>query len=178
MTFDEFEDEMARLNGLRYKPSDLRTHWEALQDVPIEMLRAAISRAQKTRTDFPTPFELRQDADAVAHHVRRPEPEPDRSTALPEPVTIPITEGVAPLRIDREWRYDCQVCSDSGMRTFWCGDGRRQPWLMFERCERSQAHSSHEWVRRCECYDTNPTIRRRHEAQARYAASGAQKRAS
>jgi hypothetical protein len=178
MRFDEFEDEMGRLNGLRFKPADLRTHWEALNDVPLAMLRAAIGRAQKTRTEFPTPFELRQDADAVAHHVRGSTPVLDRSVPLPEPVTIEMPQGVPPLRIDREWVHDCDVCSDSGMRSFWCGHDRRQPWLVLERCERPQAHGSHEWVRRCECYETNATIRRRLENQAKYAASGAQRKAS
>jgi hypothetical protein len=178
MSFDDFEDEMGRLNGLRFKPADQRTHWEALNDVPMVVLTAAISHAQKTRSEFPTPHELRQDADTVAHRVRASEPEPDRSVALPAPVTIPMPEGVPPLRIEREWRDDCQVCRDTGMRSFWCGDGRRQPWLLHERCERPKAHSPHEWVRRCECYERNPTIRRRNASRAKYAASGAQKKAS
>jgi hypothetical protein len=166
------------LTGLRFAPADMTTHWEALQDLPADVLTAAVTHAQKTRSEFPTPHELRQDADTVAHRVRASEPEPDRSVALPAPVEIPMPAGVPPLRIEREWRDDCPVCRDTGMRSFWCGDGRRQPWLLPERCERPKAHSSHEWVRRCECYDTNPTIRRRNDAQARYAVSGAQKKAS
>jgi hypothetical protein len=173
-----FDRQMARLTGLRFVPGEMQTHWEALQDIPDAVLVAAVDRAQKTRTEFPTPIELRQDADAVAHLARVFDPEPDRSVPLPAPVVIDMPEGVKPLRIDREWRHDCDVCADSGMRSFWCGDGRRQSWLYLERCERPKAHSSHEWVRRCECYETNPTIRRRNEHQAKYAVSGAQKKAS
>lgn len=178
MTAAWFREQMDRLMGLRFSPADLTTHWEALNDLPDAILAAAVTRAQRTRTDFPTPIELRQDADAIAHQVRASEPVEDRSRDLAQPVEFQIPHVEHPLRVTREWRYDCEVCSDAGMRAFWCGEERRQSWLTLERCERRQVHAGHEWVRRCECADTNPTVQRRIAAQAKYAASGAQKKAS
>lgn len=180
MTFEQFEDEMDRLGGLRFRPADLRTHWEALRDLPLEMLKAGITRAQRTRAEFPTPVELRQDIDAVSHQVRSTEPLEDRGSDLEQPVTFPLPTG-STLRISREWRYYCEVCSDAGMRSFWCGDPKapqRKPWMPTDACERNREHGSHEWVRRCECHDSNPAVQRRIEQMAKYAASGAQKKAS
>lgn len=178
MTQTFFERQMERLMGLRFPPASLETHWEALSDLPDAILEAAVARAQRTRSDFPAPLELRQDADAVAHQVRTAEPEAPRGVELEQPVEFQIPHVDHPLRVTREWRYDCDVCSDLGMRTFWCGSGteRRQPWLYLERCERRGEHGQHEWTRRCECYNTNPSVQRRIEGQAKYAASGAQKR--
>lgn len=70
----------------------------------------------------------------------------------------------------REWRYYCEDCNDLGMRTWWCGEGRRQPWIEARICERRHAHGGHEWAEPCACRDTNPALVRKREAQARYAA--------
>lgn len=176
MTREQFDLQMARMAGLRFMPGDTDTHWEALADLPDAVLEAAVTRAQRTRTDFPTPFELRQDADAVAHLIEQEPDTRERSIELPAPVEFAVPHVDHPLRVTREWRYDCEVCSDGGMRSFWCGEGRRQPWLYLENCERRGVHGGHEWTRRCECYDTNPSVQRRLASQAKYAASGAQKR--
>jgi hypothetical protein len=63
MTETFFNQQMSRLIGLRFVPGDMTTHWEALQDLPEEVLSRAVAHAGRTRVDFPTPYQLRQDAD-------------------------------------------------------------------------------------------------------------------
>lgn len=187
MTLDFFETQMNRLSGLRFPPSELTTHWEALHDLPPDALAAAVSHAQKTRVEFPTPVELRRDADAV--RVRVDVGEEDRSVPLPSPVafTVPaMVDGtqLKPLTFDREWKYYCDDCQDTGRVSVWCGAKKRQPWLESyicdsRKCERlRKGHSEygHEWVMGCPCVDTNPEIRRRKERDAQYAAAGAKER--
>lgn len=177
MSRDDFDALMAKMSGLRFMPADLDTHWEGLRALPERVLEAAISRAIACQSDFPTPHELRTYADAAA----RPEAlvdEPNRRVELDEPKAFTVPHVDHPLRVTHEWRYDCELCSDIGQRTFWCGDGRRQPWIYLERCARREVHGGHEWVRRCECYENNPTVQRRLSNQAKYAASGAQRKAS
>ena len=86
MTRPWFDGQMARLGGLRFPPADLLTHWEALQDMPDGALEAAVTRSQKTRVDFPTPADLRQDAD-LAYRPAVDDVE-DRAVELDEPVTF------------------------------------------------------------------------------------------
>ena len=61
MTRDIFTAQMRRMNGLRFPPADLGTHWEGLSDLPIDVLTRAIERSIRTRSDFPTPAELRRE---------------------------------------------------------------------------------------------------------------------
>lgn len=69
-----FVQELARMDGLRNPPSSLHMHWEGLQTMPRHILAAAITRAITTRQWFPTPAELREDADAVKPPVALPAP--------------------------------------------------------------------------------------------------------
>lgn len=175
-----FRTQMSRLLGLKFAPADLTTHWEALSDVPVSVLEAAVTRAQKTRVDFPTPVELRTDADAVAHMVRASAPAEDRATALPEPFTIQVPQAGTVVSVTREWRYYCEQCSDSGWYSLWCGaravaiseQATREiakPWQESRPCDRRGEHGAHEWVSRCACYDTNPALVRKREAAQKYA---------
>jgi hypothetical protein len=181
MTVQAFEDQMQRLAGLRFPPADLTTHWEALRDMPVEALAAAVSHAQKTRVDFPTPVELRRDADTV--RVRVPIPEDDRFVPLETPVAFSVptlADGtkLKALVVDREWKYYCDACHDTGRESVWCGGGKYQPWLPDVQCESSACRRirvghpeyGHELVRPCSCAEYNPEIKRRKEAQGvRYA---------
>lgn len=180
MTFAFFQQQMDRLGGLRFRPAELQTHWEALKDLPDAVLEAAVSRAQKTRQEFPTPIELRVDADAVAHRVRQIEDE-DRSRALPQPVELGTLPTGTIVRATREWRYYCQVCSDMGWRSLWCGDesnSARKPWMASQHCGRSREHSPHEWVTECACANGNPAILKRKERQQKYAAASADRKSA
>lgn len=182
MTLDFFTAQMDRLSGLKFKPLNLVTHWEALQDVPDDVLEAAVTRAQKARDDFPTPLELRTDADAVAHYVAVLEPPEDRAVALEVPFTVTVPEVGTVVSIQREWKYYCEGCSDSGWESVWCGERTvpmkdappreiAKPWQVSIRCERRSEHGAHEWVRRCACWETNPALVRKRAAIQKYAAS-------
>jgi len=165
--------QMQRLSGLKFTPGDFDTHWEALQDIPEAVLEAAVTRAQRTRVEFPTPVELRQDADLVAHLVRPPvvEDEAARTTPLAEPFEIQYPQAAAVIPVRDRWRYDCEVCSDSGWQSVWCGPftAQRKPWQEPRTCDRRGEHGSHEWVRTCACVATNPTLIRKREAARKYA---------
>lgn len=183
MTFEFFEQQMARLMGLRFRPAELQTHWEALRDVPDAILAEAVTRAQKTRAEFPTPVELRQDADAVAHLVRTQEPDEDRGADLEQPITIGTLPNGTPITQRRTWKYYCDNCEDSGMRSMWCGaavEHITKPWQMRMACDRTKEHMPHEFVARCACWDTNTALIRKREAQQKYAdaSQAKQRRAS
>lgn len=171
-----FIAQMKRLTGLKFAPADLATHWEALSDVPPTVLEAAIGRAQKTRADFPSPVELRQDADQVKAHAQRIEPQEDRGVPLAQPFTITVPEVGTVVSVTREWRYYCEDCSDSGWRPMWCGpETPQKPWLEPRSCSRRSDHHSHEWVTPCGCWDTNPALKRKRDAQQKYADQAAKK---
>lgn len=176
MTRPDFNRQLARLGGLRFVPADTETHWEALRDLPLPVLEAAVSLAQRTRNDFPTPVELRQDADHArpkTHAV-----DPDRSEALPEPVALGVLPtGRALPPATRLWRYYCEVCNDTGVQSLWCGANRRQPWLEWRECGTFNCKSikhghqdyGHEWMKPCACADSNPAVLRKREQGAKYA---------
>lgn len=169
-----FDAQMRRLIGLKFVPASLDTHWEALQDVPLAVLTAAVTRAQKTRAEFPTPVELREDADQVAHLVSATSEEEPRGVRLAEPVTMAVPQAAAVLVMQQSWEYYDSVCSDTGWRVFWCGpfELSRKPWQEPRLCERRREHGAHEWVDRCACFDTNPALIRRRESQRKYAEKG------
>lgn len=166
-----FREQMRRLMGLRFAPADLTTHWEALQDVPIAILAEAVTRAQKTRAEFPTPVELRQDADAVAHLVRPSIEDEDRGVDLAQPVTLGCLPDGTPVIQHRVWRYLCDLCSDSGTVSVWCGEATpyTPAWMTRGPCERRKEHLPHEWVQRCRCWDSNPDLIKKRERQGKYA---------
>jgi hypothetical protein len=85
-----FSAQMTRLAGLHFAPSSFEGHRDALSDLPEEALDAAVSLALRTRDTFPTPFQLRQDADAARPRVvALPD---DRSTPLEEPVVFHVPQ--------------------------------------------------------------------------------------
>lgn len=185
MTQDAFAVQMDRLSGLRFRPASLETHWEALRGIPEPVLEAAVTLAQRTRSEFPTPVELRQDADQVAHHARALEPDEDRSVALAEPFTITVPHVGKVVAITREWNYYCEDCSDSGWQSVWCGAATTEsgapmpglkPWYARLHCERRNNHDAHEYVRKCVCFDSNPALVRKRQAQEKFAEKPADKR--
>lgn len=179
VTPEFFKMQMDRLSGLRFSPAHLETHWEALCDLPDAVLEAAVTVAQRTRVEFPTPVELRRDADTARPPMA---PLPDRSESLPKPVDLgtgKLADGttVALPPATRLWHYYCEECSDTGIQSLWCGAGRRQPWLPIIECETYKCKSikagsltyGHEWMRPCACAATNPAVMRKREDQAKYA---------
>jgi hypothetical protein len=170
MTWPDFSAQMHRLAGLRFAPTDLTTHWEGLRGVPLPVLTAAVSLAQKTRSAFPTPVELREDADRVAHTVVVRAPEATREVDLEQPFTITVPQAGVVVSVTREWRYHCETCADSGWASVWCGDGPSpKPWHTLVTCARRHPHDPHGFVRACVCWETNPALVRRRAAQQQYA---------
>lgn len=175
MTLEFFRAQMDRLAGLKFAPADMTTHWEGLNALPEDVLEKAVSRAQQTRVDFPTPVELRQDADQACPRRQAPEPV---TPELPAPVVLGTLPNGHEVRATHEWKYYCDVCHDSGIREFWCGPSRRQPWLERKmcgghNCPKLGAGYNHSWVEPCPCATWNPEIKRRKEREARYAAERA-----
>jgi hypothetical protein len=167
----DFTERLKRLMGLKFAPADLTTHWEGLRDLADEELDAAIARAQRECEDFPSPKMLRAFVDEYRRDL--PVPEEDISREVPaEPRTIATPDGHA-YTFTREWKYFCESCSDTGRRSFWCGDepSTRMPWLMVARCRTVNCEKlrrggyAHEWVTGCGCADTNPDVIRK-RAQA------------
>lgn len=177
----EFREQMTRLMGLKFAPADMRTHWEALSDVPPVVLEAAVSRAQKIRLEFPSPAELREDCDAVKHYAKPVPNEPDRGQDLPARVVLGTLPDGTVIKADRLWTYYCEPCSDSGTESVWCGgmetDGigdagpTQKPWQVAQACERDKRHPAHEWVRPCTCFASNPALIRKRERQQKFADS-------
>lgn len=173
MTVAFFREQMTRLMGLRFAPADFDTHWEALHELPPDVLEAAVTRAQRTRVEFPTPVELRMDADIARPRAVAVLDAPERETPLEQPYAIPFPQAGKSIPVQRIWKYYCEACSDLGWQSVWCGDPKnpsRKPWQEPRTCDRRGEHAPHEWVRHCGCFDTNPALVRKREANARYAA--------
>jgi hypothetical protein len=113
----------------------------------------------------------------------------DRYVDLPSPVAFtvpPLVDGsqMPPLVFDREWKFYCEDCRDTGRVSVWCGGGQYQPWLELRTCEsrkcarirRGHPTYGHEWVFPCMCAETNPEIRKRKEREAQYAATAGKER--
>lgn len=166
LTRSVFDEQMKRLRGLKFLPVSLETHWEALRGTDEELFVIAVDRAQRESAEFPAPRMLRMFVDQAKG--RTPPPlEVDRSTLLPEPK---VWEGLGiTIKADREWRYYCAVCSDSGWHSFACGQKttERYPWMAQAACQRSGEHDSHEWVGPCSCAESNPAVLRRKDMASR-----------
>lgn len=179
MTFDFFTEQMDRLRGLKFPPTNLQTHWEALKDMPEILFAAAVTKAQPECDEFPSPKMLKVYADQLRVRVLGLEEEADRSIPAPDlpPVVIPGTTKVIP--ITRYWNYYCEACSDLGWRSYVCGaqtrsvevkgewqDFPRQEWLERRHCGRRQDHAAHSWSEPCSCAEHNPDVQRRRNRDA------------
>lgn len=173
----EFRAQMKRLLGLKFAPADLTTHWEALQDMPSALLEAAVDAAQRECQEFPSPTMLRAYGDQVRARTMPVGPEPDRSVpTTPRSFTLP--DGTQ-IQVDREWKYYCEACSDTGWRSWACGTdaATRQPWLSPMHCGREADHGAHEWTEPCPCSERdaggeirNRAVRRKRERDVQMAA--------
>lgn len=164
MTDAHCDAQIKRLLVLKGIPEDVVEYFAALQDVPDDLFSKAVSHAIRTRHWFPTPAELRADCDSVAQPGLRLVPAPQienlvgggRDLVLKNP-----SSGVElRIRITRIWRFDCDVCADSGWQSHACPA---------DHCGRRFDHAAHEWVTRCDCVPTNQTIQRHRAATAKYA---------
>lgn len=173
MNLELFEAQIHRLDALG-KPSGedaLDTYFDALRDIPVNVFEVAITHALKTRAWFPKPAELRLDADHVYAVMHPAPPEEFRFEPLASPMAVTVPGSGQQIPVTRFWRYYCDVCSDTGWGSWWCGgaDTRKTPWMDFSRCGRSGEHGGHEFVQHCACYDSNPALLRKRAAQQKYA---------
>lgn len=164
MTPDFCKRELKRMAVLRGMPENVGEYSPALADIPEPVFHRAVAHAILTRQFFPTVAELRADCDAVAERVARV-PEPDRhasTTETPRPLVLknPFTGEEKSIPITRVWKNDCDVCGDTGWAPFHCPE---QP------CGRTFEHLPHEWVVKCACWSSNPTLRRKRAESAKYA---------
>jgi hypothetical protein len=174
MTQAAFESQMDRLSGLKFPPSTLLTHWEALGDVSPDHLEAAVDKAQRECSEFPSPVQLRSYVDQVRARNSAITPDEDRSVELPAPVELGTLPTGFKVTAKREWRYYCEDCNDLGWRSVWCGEKtvRTAPWMETGHCGRRGEHGAHEFVVPCPCASSNPDIIRRKEQQAHAAKRG------
>lgn len=172
MTEAFFHEQMSRLVGLRWVPQDMTTHWEGLRELPEAVLVAAVSVAGRTRVDFPTPHELRQDAD-VGRRATTALEEVDRTTVLAQPYTVTIPHTKTSVRITKEWTYCCDECRDTGWREWWCGktpDSWPSPsWRRARACVKRHDHDPHHWVEHCPCATSNTALIRKRANEEQYA---------
>ena len=172
MTFDAFTSQMERLEGLKFGPANLHTHWEGLRDIDVSGLERAIGHALRECESYPSPAELRRFVSLTAPIVGMDE---DRSVPLVNVVEFKAPQFEKPIVVTREWQYYCARCSDIGMETVWCGDSKDKhlkPWVdVFMSCGRNEEHDAHEFSRRCVCRDSNPAVLRKRERSAQQAAT-------
>lgn len=154
---------MARLDGLKFKPQTLQSHWEQLHDMPEVLLSAAVEKAQAECSGFPSPKMLKIFADAVRPRVIPVPEEEDRAVDLPAPVVLGTLPTGLAVKAKRTWTYYCEDCSDLGWVTFACGVGPSKPWVERRDCGRHRDHGWHEWVAPCPCAERNPDVQRKRE---------------
>lgn len=170
MSRTDFDGQMRRLAGLKFPPSTMETHYAVLGNLALDVLKEAVTLAQREVDEFPSPNALLQFAYRVKDRIA-PLPELNRVGEAVKPFDIPLSSGkVLPIR--REWHYYCEDCSDSGWASMWCGEptSYRKPWSMLGKCQREREHLPHEFVIECRCALSNQAILKRKESQARQAA--------
>lgn len=168
VTRQAFDRHMTRLIGLKFPPDSLDTHWDVLAHIDEGILKAAVAEAQGLYDEFPSPRQLLACVASAERRAARLGPQEDRSTPLPEPIYYDVP-NYGRIRINREWKYHCEDCSDSGWRNFACGEGLRVDVPMVA-CARDVEHPPHQWVTPCSCAESNPEVKRRRDKQAAMAA--------
>jgi hypothetical protein len=181
MTRGDFNGEMVRMLGLRFAPATMDTHWEGLQSIPVADLHRGVTRAILSRSEFPTPAELRADCDAE-RVIPHDDPSLGRGEVL---LDAPIPLGVLPdgtvlPAATHAWTYCCETCSDTGWQSVWCGVGRsRSVWVTVSAdCGRYVTHEPHEFSRKCACWDSNPVLVAARNRQRKYSQEPAETKRS
>jgi hypothetical protein len=178
VTREEMDTQFQRLVVLKGMPGDTEAYWDALQDMPLDVLTAAVGHSLKTRAWWPTPAEIRLDADAA--RPQRPIYEPPTSYRVPldgavkHIIANPFGGQPIEVFVTQDLYRHCEACEDSGWMKCWCGEAEnvRWPWMVRRHCGRREEHGSHDWATRCVCEETNPVIIRRKEMHAaKYATS-------
>lgn len=164
------DDELARLAGLRFMPSDLTGHREVLASVDLAVLADAVGHALRECREFPTPSELLGFVDQARarHAASAPLVVREREIA---PVTIPVPHTDRTVTVTREYAPECDVCLDNGWQPLWCGPRNTVPYNLQQRgvlannCGRRHNHTPHEFMVACFCRATNATYQRKREQE-------------
>ena len=139
----EFAQVFSRLAlQLRWLDADeaaIRSYYEALRDIPLELLkRSAFNLANEAgRKYFPTTGEWRNEALLIEQADRRREDSKHR-----------------------EWKLECVDCEDTGWIYHKC---------FGHECGRTRDHAPHDYVTECFCRPTNRTYQRHHERKVKTA---------
>jgi hypothetical protein len=172
---EEMDTQLQRYVVLKGMPGDTGGYWDALRDIPLHVLSAAVTHGLRTRMWFPTPAEIRMDCDVV--HLRTAPVEPLASELPPvdldDPYLVEIRNPFGGkslfVKVYEHYNNHCETCKDTGRAVRWCGPrDRRMPWVPDGKCARPKTHAAHDWVEECVCVDTNPVIKRKKEAALRY----------
>ena len=173
MTRDELELQMGRMGALKGFPSGSDAYWEVFAAMSLAELERGVLKAIKTRAWFPAPSELLHDVEITKPAVTWEHPYRVDDTAAMRYVTITSQFGDLNLKVYRDWKYDCTRCTDSGWASWWCGKDTksRGEWMEPSTCGRREEHGPHEWVSKCACWGSNPTLIRRRDVAAQAAAT-------
>ena len=146
---EAFAEIMVRLDTVYSKPaSPLRgaAYKEALADVPMDLLRTAVSRPSQASRLYPRPSDLRQLADEV-------QAARERKALLPPPATEHEGEPV----------YHCPHCLDTGYVN-WDGSDIHTLCPPMEKYGRAQGWT----VIACACVTQNPAGHKQRDARRDY----------
>lgn len=124
-----------RLPSAEVDPAMQRIYFDALHDLPIAAVDAAVMPLQRVQGyGFPSTARWHEQAE-----IQRVE---QTLKALP------------PAR-EEPWSEECSYCSDTGWEDRTCDGEHRQ-------CGRAKVHPAHSYATPCSCRDTNRTFARHH----------------
>lgn len=171
---------LAIARGVQADDVQLDVYADTLRDLdPDAVRRACLDLAKLSRSQYDTALPscgtIRERAEQIA---RADELERAQSRLLPAPSDDPT-----------EPRFFCLDCRDesSAWRIVWCpGAGETRDALPSARayavrvqsCGKDKPHHPHTFAERCPCWETNPVIARRREAERKRNATRAERRSA
>jgi hypothetical protein len=142
-------ESLARVLGNECSEDRAEGYWEALKDLPLEILTRTFFEGQKEWKRFPVPALIREVAERIKPSVYRPEP--PRFTDDHQPI------------------FECLNCQDTGLQPIQIDSGRP---IVFQ--DMAGSHANYK-MRRCQCRSANGVIQRRWAAMKRIAAPATQR---
>ena len=152
---------LAAVTGKTLDPLIKRAYWASLEDVPAGTVTAALRLAMTECEFFPSAAEIRRLCD---------EAEGEGSGFVLTAPALPPGEVLDTYQdaIDGEHKSAwCETCQDSGFAHYVCRPGNRCTWSELCRKQIQIAGDSHvvehTYVKKCDCLQANPVIKRRME---------------
>jgi hypothetical protein len=137
-----------RLSSTDTDPAAKRIYFDALADLPLDLVEQAADHLAKTAKWFPKVAEWAEAA---------------RTIGLRQVLALP--EGR-----ENPWTHECEVCEDTGWEERTCYPGTpvncgHQSVNPTQCCDSpNSTQKTHTFVSRCACRDTNSTYKRKHAA--------------